>query len=197
MDPRRHGEEAVIMTMRQWVTRIAGGSRVVTAVRRVCAGSLLCAGVAAMFRPSLAYLGGPHPPETDAQSRESIERLWRVVLESVPGRGARRVAPIAARVWRDSAVARGWAAWTDLPAVDRVRIAGRSGLAAAVAASLLKLFSPEPWPPLSIMIWVATIALAALAATRPREFHIAWTASRLRHGTNAHLRQGYGGQERE
>jgi hypothetical protein len=167
--------------IRHWLARIAGGSRVLTAARRVCAGSLLCAGVAAMFRPSLAYLGGAQPPESEEQSRESIERLWQVVLDSLPGRGARRVEPIAARVWRGSAVARGWAAWTDLPPVDRVQIAGRSGLAAAAAASLLKLFSRDPWPPLSILVWIATIALAALAASRPRQFHTAWTTSRLRH----------------
>lgn len=150
-----------------------------------------------MLRPSLDYLGGPHPPETEAQSREAIERVWHVVLESVPGRNARRVQPVVRRVWRDSAVAQGWTAWTDLPAVDRLRIAGLSGVAAAVAVSLLKLFSREPWPVLSIMVWLATIALAALAAARPRELSTAWAASRLRHGMQAHLRHGHGGQERE
>ena len=168
--------------MEGWVTRLAGGSRTVTVIRRVCAGSLLCRGIAAMLRPSLDYLGGPHPPETEAQSREAIERLWNVVRESVPGRGALRAEPMVTRVWRDSALARGWMAWTDLPAVDRVRVAGRSGLTAAVAVSLLKLLSREPWPPLSIMVWLATIALSALAAFRPREFYTAWTASRLRQG---------------
>jgi hypothetical protein len=185
------------MMMRQWLARIVGASRVVTTARRVCADSRLCTGIAAMLRPSLVYLGGQRPQETEEEAREAIERLWRVVRESVPGRVARRVEPIAARVWRDSAIARGWAAWTGMPAVDRVQIAGRSGMAAAVAVSLLKLFSPEPWPLLSIMVWVATIALAAVAAIRPREFHTAWTASRLRHGMNAHLRRDYGGQGRE
>lgn len=180
--------------IRRWLARITGGSRAVSAVRRVCADSLLCRGIAAMLRPSLDYLGGPHPRETEAQSREAIERLWNVVLESGPGRNAQRVQPVVTRVWRDSALARGWTAWTDLAAVDRVRIAGVSAVAAAVAVSLLKLFSREPWPVLSIMVWLATIALAALAAARPRELYTAWTASRLRHGMQAHLRQGYGGQ---
>jgi hypothetical protein len=181
MDRGRQEQEAM---MRRWLARLAGGSRVLSAARRVCAGSLVCAGLAAMARPSLAYLGGAQAPETGEQAREAIARLWQAVRESVIGRSARRVEPIAARVWQDSAPARACAGWNGLSAVDRLRIVGLSGLAAALAASLLKLFSREPWPPLSILVWVATIALAALVAARPREFHSAWTASRLRHSLN-------------
>jgi hypothetical protein len=170
--------------MRRWLERIAGGSRVLAAARRICAGSLLCAGFAAMWRPSLAYLGGPLAPETEEQSREAIARLWAVLYESAIGRRVRQMQPIAARMWQDSALVRGVAAWNDLPAADRLGIAGRSVLAGALAASLLRPFSRDPWPPLSILVWVATIALAALAAARPRELHRAWTASRLRHSLN-------------
>jgi hypothetical protein len=166
--------------MQAILQRALEDSLVMRRARRFCAGSLVCTAAGALMRPSLSYLGGAVEPETEEQSRQTIERAWRIVLESVPGRLSERAIETCSRAWRHSRVAALYGAVLHFEPALRVAMLGWIVLAAVVASGVVKALAAEPWPGLSMLIWAAVAGAAGLLIVRPREVATAWQAFRGR-----------------
>jgi hypothetical protein len=166
--------------MQAILERAAGDSVVVRSARRMCADSLLYKSAAAILRPSMAHLGAPVAPETEAQSRQAIEGLWRTLVESRPGRAATRgIAPLSS-AWRHSRVAAEYDAVLRMDPARRVTMLGWILLVMTLSSGVVKALSAEPWPALSMLIWAVAAGAAALLMARPREVAAAWQAYRGR-----------------
>jgi hypothetical protein len=164
--------------MTRFLERSADASVVWGTIRRLSGGSLVCAAIVAVMRPSLSYLGGAVPHETDEESRVAIERMWAIVADSVPGRAGLRSMHGLSDAWRHSRAVRAYAPLRALEAHRHVQLIGWIVLIAVLVSGAARIISPERWPVLSILIWAVVFTGAVGLVVKPRQVLEAWKAYR-------------------
>ena len=126
------------------------------------------------MRPSLAYLGGDVRPETAEQSREAIEGMWAIALDSVVVRAAFGGGTAVSTAWGHSGAVRTFDRIWDIEPHRRAQLIGWIVLVGTLTAGIAKMIFEKPWPALSILIWAATLAAAVGLVLWPRQVAAAW-----------------------
>ncbi len=158
--------------------RAADSSAAVRYFRRLGRGSLLVAVAAAVFRPSLAYLGGSLAPESEAQASAAITRMCTVASDSaLVGTGLRAVA-LASASWCNSGTARLGRQFRSLELGRRIQLVGWVAFLGTLIGGVAQGIWQGPWPASSVLVWVAAIAFAVVLALGHRALAAAWKRRR-------------------
>lgn len=160
------------------IKRAADSSLLLRSIRRLSRDSFVCAVIAAVMRPSVAYLGGPVAPETEDESRKRFGRAWAIVSDSAITGIIIRALNLVPRAWRSSMAARLCAEVCDLirclEPEQRVRLIGWILLIGTAVAGVVDGVMGETWPWPSILLRVAAPVLAGCLMVGARAVSAAW-----------------------
>jgi hypothetical protein len=150
------------------VTRAAASSVVVRNMRRLADGSMVCAAIIDLMRPTLAS-GGGCQNGGDAPVEDVLERVARrgIVVATVQ-RGSRHLAA----AWRDSFAAAVVNPVRALESGDRLRLFGWILLVATLPVGVLARFGDPARP--ALFAWAVTLTCSLILITLARPLTRAW-----------------------
>ncbi|MEW5982045.1 MAG: hypothetical protein AB1806_06705 [Acidobacteriota bacterium] len=163
---------------RRTLSRIAESSVAWPWLSRLTRESYVVRAAFVVFRPTLAYLGGPVAAETEEQSRDDIARLCATVGASVIAGTLRKGLGVLLRIWRSSRTAQLLFRTTSQVAIlntqDRIRLTGWTVLAGTLVAGIIKAATEGPWPWPSMVIWGVVLTCAFTLIVGAHEVSMAW-----------------------
>jgi len=113
-----------------------------------------------------------------------LDALSGTIAGSVVGRLAAAPASALARAWGAAtahvSIVRVGAAWQSFSAPQRLRACGAWLLVAALTDGAFSTLDPRPISLARWTLWIAVLAIAAVAATFPQQTMTAWTEWRRR-----------------